>query len=446
MKSKKEETGASWWREMLTRREANGRIMKLGITAALIASAGITVGGCGDSEEEEAGADVERDALDLQKTEGWNIGSTDRTLTFNGKSATDSQGSMNWSTYLDPSALLKVYQPKNGNWQPYVVPTLVQSLGQQSLRGQIQPVYSRSMEEAYARGLGMREILTKSKNSGGTMLVVDIPGPEAVAYAAALADVADPVITFDNWPHPLGVVPSHETLGALLFYAGEVAEKSAKRPADAPAVLILDSQRLNAYSDADNQFDNRYLAKLPTADKLSALKVTNLVYAVPNESRTSELDDINEDFALYKEKGLNVAMVPLSNFQPDKNAPATDTTGQNIAGTGAHGTVRHTTYYYGGAALLSPWFFYHYPLFTPRYGIPMQSRLPATSMRGTAYSPVRRPTMFSSRNVGGASGVGKARPSGFGRVSTRVGSNGRTTGVGSGRSGSFGRSRGGWSS
>lgn len=433
---------------MLTRREANSRIAKLGVTAFLIASAGIAVGCGSDEEEGEDGVDVDREAIDLQKSEGWNVGSSDRQLVYKNRSATDSRGSMDWSTYLDPTALLKAYQPKNANWQPYVVPTLVQSLGQTSLRGQAQPVYSKSMAEAYSRGLGMREILSKSKNADSTMVVADLPGPEAVAYAAALADIVDPIITFDNWPHPLGVVHSHETLGALLYYAGEISEKAAKRPANAPGVLVLDSNRLAAYSDADSQFDNRYMAKIPTSDKLSALKVTNVLYAVPDQSRTAEMDDINEDFALYKDKGINVAMVALSDFKPDPNAPAPPVTSDTakLAGTNASGAVHHSTYYYGGGPMFSPWFFYHYPLFMPSYSLPAQSRLPATGMRGSTYAPSRRPTMFSGRAVGGGSGIGRQRPSGFGKVSTRVGSNGRTTGVRSGRSGSFGRSRSGGSS
>ena len=109
------------------------------------------------------------------------------------------------------------------------------------------------------------------------------------------------------------------------------------------------------------------------------------------------------------------------------------------------GGVPHPTYCYGGGLMYSPWFYYHYPVYTPAYSI-ARNRLPATSLTGHSYTPVRRPTIFSARSVGGGNGIGKARPTGFGRVSTRVGSNGRTTGVRAGRSGSFGRSRGGWSS
>ncbi|MEK7830209.1 MAG: hypothetical protein AAB401_03940, partial [Acidobacteriota bacterium] len=58
-----------------------------------------------------------------------------------------------------------------------------------------------------------------------------------------------------------------------------------------------------------------------------------------------------------------------------------------------------------------------------------------------------RPTVFSSSRVGassGATGVGRSKPSGFGRTSVRRGSDGRVSGVRSGRSGSYGRSGGGW--
>lgn len=437
MKSEKDLETAPWWRRMITRREANAQLVRFGATAALLATAGIA--GCGESEEE--GTDVERDALELQQKEGWNVGSTDRNLPLANKSTSDSRGSLDWSAYLNPDALVKAYAPKNSTWQPYMVVTLAQALGQSSLRGQIKPTYSRSMEEAYARGLGMREILMKSKNPETTMLVVDLPGPEAVAYGAALADVADPIITFDNWPHPLGVVPSQATLGAMLYYAGEIAEKSAKRKANAPAALLLDANRLAPFNDPDNEFDNRYLAKIPAADKLTAAKITSVMYAVPDSGRTTELDDINEDFALYKEKGLNVSMVALTDFQPDKTATQ-DTTRTTRSSHGMY----HSTYYYGGGAMFAPWFFYHYPMYSA-YNLPSRSSLPATSLNGRSYTPSRRPTMFSSRTVGGSrSGVGRQRPTGFGRVSTRVGSDGRTSGVRAGSSGSFGRSRSGYSS
>ncbi|MCE7933113.1 MAG: hypothetical protein DYG96_00825 [Chlorobi bacterium CHB2] len=437
---KTNEQDVPWWQQMLTRREANKTIAKIGI-ATLAAATAVGVVGCGDDSEDfdDGATEVQQDALELQKKEGWNAGSTDKQLTFTGKTGTDSQGSMDWANYNTSAALLKAWGVKNSAWQPYVVPTLVQALDQASLKGQIGPVFTPAMRDAYSRGLGMREILQKSKNPETTMIVVDIPGPEAVAYAAALADVADPVITFDNWPHPLGVVKSHETLGAMLYYAAEVSAKAAKRTDKAAAALVLDANRIVSNVDPDTQFDNRYLAKVPTADKLQAMKTTNVLYAVPDKGVTAERDDLNEDFAAYKEKGINVSMIALSDFTPDPNEKPDSAA--SLAGSGTTTTTHHTVYHYGGSPFFSPWFFYHYPVFIGS-GIPAASRLPATSMRGSTYSPARRPTMFSGRTVGGGSGVGKQRPSGFGRVSTRVDGTGRTTGIRSGSSGSYGRSSG----
>ncbi len=71
---------------------------------------------------------------------------------------------------------------------------------------------------------------------------------------------------------------------------------------------------------------------------------------------------------------------------------------------------------------------------------------------GPSYVPAPRPTIFAGRSVGGSVGIGKQKPSGFGRVSVRYdSSSGGFTGLGprrrggSGRSGSFGRSRSSWS-
>jgi hypothetical protein len=438
MESETKKIGATWWHQMITRRQANKELAKIGAMTVLLSAAGIT-SGC-DSEDDED--EVQRDTLELQQKEGWNVGSTDKSLVLMDKSGTDSQGSLDWSMYLEPSKLLQAYQPKNSAFQPFVVPALIQSLSQSSLKSQISPIFSNKMREAYSRGLGMREILLKSKDIGNIMIISDIPGPESIAYAAALSDVAEPIITFDNWPHPLGVVKSQSTLGALLYYAKEVEQKAEKRKPSSPAVIILDSNRLTPYTDEDNQFDNRYIAKLPTADNLSSLKITSILYAVPSENQTAELDDINDDFAIFKEKGINISMLPLSQFQPAPSTEVADASKMPItSGTTTTGTSN--TYYYGGHSSFLPYFFMWYAM-TPRTYIPSYTynRLPPTTMRQPSYTPVRRPTLFSSSKVGGAKGIGKSKPSGFGRVSTRVGSNGRTSGIRAGRSGSFGRSSG----
>lgn len=424
---KKEAIGADWWRDRITRRDANKRLGKAGALAALMSMVGL--GGC-DSETV-----VETDALDLQQAQGWNFG-TDRTLNFPDASAVDSTGSVGWSAFLDPVALLRAYQPRNARYQPYVVPTLVQSLSQSSLRSQVRPMVSEAMKEAYARGLGLKDILARSQNSETVIWYCDLPGPESIALAAALAGIVEPVLTFDNWPHPLGVVPSHHTLGALVYYAQEMQNGAATRPDRAPALLLLDSRRLNAYSDASDAFDNRYVARVPTAENLQTLGVSGVLYAVASEYQKNELDDLNDDFALYREKGLTVSMIPLNHFM--KPAP-TSATVDTAATTGAG----QTAYYYGGGPSLWPWFFMHYAMMSSYRPFPTGYDRTRPPVQRPNYTPVRRPTVFSSRRVGGAAGIGKQKPSGFGRVSTSVSRSGGATRM---RSGSFGRSRSGYSS
>ena len=62
------------------------------------------------------------------------------------------------------------------------------------------------MEVAYRRGKALASLF--KGNAAAAMVVVDLAGPEAVAFAAGAASAFDPVFAFDNWPHPRGVVPS----------------------------------------------------------------------------------------------------------------------------------------------------------------------------------------------------------------------------------------------
>jgi uncharacterized membrane protein YgcG len=439
-----EESGATWWHEMLSRREAGARIARIAAGTLMLPALG-TVVGCGDDEE----ALVESEALDLQKADGWNVGSDGRPLLLASKTTTDSQGGSDWKAQAAPSTLLGAWKPTDARWQPYVVPTLVQSLGQSSLSSTVAPVHTPAMDEAYRRGLGMREIVLKAKNPETMTIVTDLPGPESVAFAAALADVADPVITFDNWPHPDGVVKAQQTLGALLYYAREVAAKSDARAKVAaangqklPAVFVLDSDRLTAPSTtAANVFDNRYVAKLPEVSALKSAGTTTVLYAVPDSTRTQELDDLNDYFADYRDNGMNVPLLAMSDFRPDETQRAVDSVPRNNGR--AYGHAHHTPYYYGGGLSYVPLFFYTYPMFMYGAGaLPSYSRYSNARVYRPSYTPARRTTVFSSRTSGGGAGVGRTKPSGFGRVSRPSG--GGSFG-GSRSSGSYGRSRGGGS-
>ena len=428
----------SWWQT------SRRRFIVGGAAAATIAVAG---GGLWLATRDDT-TDVDKDSLDLQRAQGWNVGSEEKNLILPNAQTLDSQQRDAWKRYLEPSAMLNAFQPQAQEWLPFFVPTLVQSLQYESLRKQLTPVFSPGMKESYGRGqMVAKDFLANAQNAGETAIIVDMPGHDSVAFAAGLADVAQLIITFDNFPHPLGVVPSHETLAAMLYYAGEIEAKQTAAPAHAAPVFLLDSHRLETYKDADTQFDNRYLAKLPSAQKLQEMNVKSIIYVMPDRTRTEELDDLNEDFVEYKNQNLNVAMLPMSDFVPvDENVTREWSDGSTR-------TEQERRYYYGGSPAFHPFFFYSYPFYNPRPSYATRypgyagGRAPSVSppLSPPKYVPAPRPTMFSGTRIGGrgVAGVGRSKPSGFGRTTVRVAPSGNVVGTRAGRSGFYSPSRSG---
>ena len=416
----------------------------------------LSLSGC-KSEKEQAA-----DSLKLQQEQGWNVGAKESRLFFTSTTEEDASGSKDWRRYTNPADLIAAWQPRTEAWQKFFTPTLMQSLKDESLRTQMRLIVNQGMREALARGETMRRDLLSQVDKGAeTFFIADLPGPEAVAFGAAMAGWTDVIPSFENWPHPHGVVRSHDTLAALLYYAASLQEQKKQLPESAPGLLLLDSQRLVAYTDADDKFDNRYVATLPSATALQQRGVKNIMYIVPNREQKDESDDLNDDFVAYKNAKLKVVLFPLNDFQKVAQ-PVT-----RKAPDGTTHTVTETRYYYGGGleshlgflllySFLAPRPMLYYPPpmgypypygYPPGGGVPSGSggwrsttlgdvRPPSTS--APSYEPRSRPTLFSGSRVGGQSGVGRTKPSGFGRTTFRS-SGGRVTSISSGRSGSFGR-------
>ena len=183
----------------------------------------LSMSGC-KSEQEQAD-----DSLKLQQTQGWNVGAKESRLFFTSTTEQDASGSTEWRAYTDPTRLIAAWQPRTEAWQKFYMPTLMQALKDESLRAQMRLIVNHGMREAFARGETMRRDLLSQVDKGAeTFFIVDLPGPEAVAFGAAMAGWADVIPGFENWPHPNGVVRSHDTLAALLYYAASVrgAEKT----------------------------------------------------------------------------------------------------------------------------------------------------------------------------------------------------------------------------
>lgn len=434
--------GARWWNDSFQtftsgRRgfmQLAGKAVALGIGGGVASL--LLIRSCDDDDDE--GPPIDLDAIALQRKSGWDVGGDKRPLVFTSPVQMDARTDTAYVQHL--AGLARDLAPRDPRLQPFAVPTLFQSLaggpGTERLLAAVHPIFTIEMKQAHARGAALADLATVPGAPRDVALVLDLPGPESVAVAAGLAERFAPVFILDNWPHPKGVVPSHNTLGAAVYYRPLFVEANQKRPAEAPPVFVLDSARLSPYRDDPDRFDNRYVVNLPSAEQLRALGIKRLLYVRPSGTQLQELDDLNADFVALDKGGIAVDAVALSDFQraqlEDGKAPATTSSG-------------HTGYFYGG----SP---YHHIFFWNRYGWAPAPRLaparrssppPALPPRAP-YRPTFRPTIFNTRAVGGVAGVGKQKPSGFGRVSVRSPDGGRTVRSvysGSRRSGSFGRSR-----
>lgn len=423
---------AGWFSKSQSRRDNIGTLAALGFGAAAF---GLINNSCDESEEDEI--EIESDALELQKEEGWNFGSDSKTLNYNNqKIITDPNKISEFNAFSNPSDLLSAYQPKNLNNAAYLVPTLIQSTSSKTLAQQLKIFTNSDIDNAYSSGLGMREIIKGAKNPEQTLYIVDANGPESVAFGAALSDVADLVPTFDNWPHPIGVVPSHLTLSTLIRFAKEVRDNSSKRPEKAPAVFLLDRRRFIEKISPDIEFDNRYVAKIPTLDNLKSLKIDNIIYIVPNRGVTLELDDLNDDFTYFKENGISIQILPLTDFFKDDEELAQNNTNRSYSHSG------YPVHYYGGSPLFHSYFFFSNYSYLQSASRNSYRNAPQRNITPPSYAPSKRTTIFSNRAVSSMSGIGKSRPSGFGSVTTRTSvSSGRVTGLRAGGFGSFGSSR-----
>ncbi len=370
---------------------------------------------------------VTMDAMELQLKEGWAVGAQGQSLFIPDSVAQDSAGGTTWSA--DLATLGKDLAPGAPQLDPYYVPTLFGVFGNPrgaGLAPLIRPMRSAAMEAGEHAAQALAALFAKEEDHEGTALVLDMPGPLSVAAAAGVSRVFAPVFLFDNWPHPMGVVPSHLTLAAALYHRPDFVAARKERALLPQPAFVLDSNRLAPYRDESDRFDNRFLARLPGPDNLAALGIKRVLY-VTATAQPSELDDLNDDFVALKNKSIDVKMIALSDFAP---APMALLASQQLP-------AADRTYYYGGHPMGHVFFWSSYHWYSPGYsGRTWSGSLPRQVSTGRGFAPVSRPTIFSSRTVGGLSGVGKQKPSGFGRVSYSAGSGNI------GRSGSFGRSGG----
>lgn len=419
--------GARWWQKDLEssavdpmgRRMALGTILGIG---AGVAVTGIIVAKIASSDDDDTRTET-RNSLLMQREYGWNFGAHAEGLVFDG---------MNYQAW-NPAMIERMADdcaPGAARHLPFWSPTLFQAptamptktaagdpaTSFKPLKDVLRPISTAMMDTAFARGRSLEQLLGRLE--GSTLVVIDLPGPEAVAFAAGMSDGFDPVFAFENWPHPRGVVPAHLTLAAAAFY--QPLFKTARAGSRiAPPAIVLDRNRLAAYTDDQSQFDNRFVAKLPSGSSLKSEGIKHVLYVTPYATDSQEMDDVNDDLVAWSRGGLDVAMVGASSFSITS------------------GSGKDALYLYGGTDATHEGFFLDYPWTTPKTGAIAPSPSPATR-----YKPVPRKTAYSTGS--GAIAVNKVPPVEFGVVPVVIlVATGAIQGARLSRSGSWNRAGGG---
>jgi hypothetical protein len=468
---------AAWWLRSLARRPSRTASLGLAGTAAMGLS------GCTDFApavpdpnlaQQAQGNQVEMnvDTLELQRQNGWAVGVNldtmdPSTLTLGGATALDFDGTTHWRDSM--TTLATALAPGQIEHEPYYVPTLFQSLAAPldgALRSLITPVHTAEMDTAFGRARAVLSLFAQVGFPTDTMVILDLPGADSVAAAAAMSARFDPIFGFGNWPHPLGVVPAQETLAAALYYQPLFARTRAQRKPGSPPVLVLDANRLEPYEDADNQFDNRYMAKIPSAAGLHTIGITHVLYVTPDGEHPAELDDLNESFIELEQAGIEVRVLGMSEIErsneappeaalaeqedpgdaQDEDSPVADEVSDDgwlwaSAGLGWF-------WYFGGSPGWHCNFWHLYPWHRPIHGptLPMpSSHLGMRMPHSVGYHPTPRATVFSGGQLHTGAAQIAFRPAHFGHVMVHTSrSNGHVVGFVGSRSGSFGRAGGHW--
>ncbi|HOD50418.1 MAG TPA: hypothetical protein PLJ71_10250 [Candidatus Hydrogenedentes bacterium] len=218
----------------------------------------------------------------------------------------DARGTADWKEFLDARALSRVWGPHpHGPWTPFHCLTLFIA---------IDYLKREFVGPCEADPWPVREFRAPGWIAPDALLVVDLPGPRTVALGAALAaSGCDLVCTFNNWPHPQGVLKAEQNLAAMLRYASWLEEKRVAYPTAGPVAWLCDAERLGTRKGRPGEFDNRYYIEdgvLPGPNLLRAQGISKIFYlwSQPGAVRA----DLGVQLYAYQKDGFQVSQVFVS--------------------------------------------------------------------------------------------------------------------------------------
>jgi len=254
------------------------------------------------------------------------------TLDVGDPKAIDAKGSMEWKAYTKTEALYEVWGPaKESPWDPYHCVPLFASLPTLP-EDRIGPGMAADAMRIDAHALFKPELMKKPLEVDWAQqrawVILDLPGVFSVPMAVRLmATGFQPVCTFDNWPHWVGLIKPEIALGQLLRYASTVKELRESITKDAPPVWVCDRDRLGDRGAKPREFDNRYFLDdsiLPSPETLLKNGIRQIICVVPtpedkprDDLRAYFRDLLKEKFEVIQGAALSDPELKLFSFPTD---------------------------------------------------------------------------------------------------------------------------------
>lgn len=224
------------------------------------------------------------------------------TMTIGHPEDRDAMDSTYWKEYNDTEKLFAVWGPvPGGPWEPYHCVPLFAALQtvQASRIGPTSPSQVKDIEgNGHLGHIMVDKPLGAAWAKQKSWVILDLPG--ATSVAAGLRFIAggfQPVCTFDNWPHPAGLIKTEIVLAQLLRYAAHVSDHRKYLTVDSPPIWICDRNRLGTRQANIKEFDNRYFLDdsiLPSPETLKKNGVEQIICVVPTAQ-----DKPREDLCAY---------------------------------------------------------------------------------------------------------------------------------------------------
>jgi hypothetical protein len=252
--------------------------------------------------------------LELLGRAGVSFASQETKFTVGRIDGIDFENGLDWKRYVDSRMLWETWGPVRGSaWEPFHCVTLfaaIDELRRDVGHVSIGPVAAPSLPEFLAAPASM-----PAWAAPGHLVIVDLPGPQSAAVGFQLARMAgyQPVCTFDNWPHQLGVLRTEFVVAALLHYASALHKARERLTAESPPVWICDRERFTGTQPSPGRFDNRYIIEdrlLPGPRLLRAQGIRKVIYVTPSPCALSE--DLRNYLDELTPKGIAVATASIA--------------------------------------------------------------------------------------------------------------------------------------